>query len=227
MLLVLQLNNLLSENLSPPTLLGQIPNISAAFNSSTHQYDLSVYFANATSYAISPAVEAGWSFNTSSGMLTIDTDDEDTFGPFTVTATNANGDTDSNAFTVRISAWDQAGYVGGTAISAEGVMGTTFLDDSTPVPAASFMLNGFKHDDTGRRYVALWPASNQVTYHGPVARRSDGAMIIDPSGTTVIKPSGWALTYRGEVIAAVDTPDLVHSGYGLLSTGKLCVSDVS
>jgi hypothetical protein len=86
-----------------PVLVGQLPNISAAFNSSTHQYDLGFYFSGATSYAISPAIEPGWSFNTSSGLLTIDTDDANTFGPYTVTATNANGSTPGNAFTVKVS----------------------------------------------------------------------------------------------------------------------------
>lgn len=86
-----------------PVLIGSIPNISAAFDSGTHQYDLSEYFSGATSYAIDPAVEAGWSFNTGTGVLEIDTDDESTFGPYTVTATNASGSTASNAFTVKVS----------------------------------------------------------------------------------------------------------------------------
>ena len=85
---------------SAPTLLGSIPNLSAAFDSGTHQYDLSQYFANADTYAIDPALETGWSFDTNTGILTIDTDVEDTFGPFTVTATNGNGDTESNAFLI-------------------------------------------------------------------------------------------------------------------------------
>lgn len=85
---------------SPPVLLSSIPNLSAALDSGTHQYELGDYFSGATSYAIAPAVEAGWTFSTTTGQLEIDTDAEDTFGPYTVTATNANGDTDSNAFLV-------------------------------------------------------------------------------------------------------------------------------
>jgi len=85
-----------------PTLLGSIPNLSAAYDSGTYQYDLSEYFSGATSYAIDPAVEAGWSFNTGTGILEIDTDAEDVFGPYVVTATNATGNTDSNAFTVNV-----------------------------------------------------------------------------------------------------------------------------
>jgi hypothetical protein len=87
----------------PPVLLGSIPNLSAAFDTGAHQYELGDYFSGATSYAIAPAVEAGWTFNTTTGQLEIDTDDEGTFGPYTVTATNGNGSTDSNAFTVKVS----------------------------------------------------------------------------------------------------------------------------
>lgn len=110
MLLALQLNNLLESGggASAPTLLDQIPNLSAAFDSGTHQYDLSDYFANADTYAIDPAVETGWSFDTGTGILEIDTDVEDTFGPYVVTATNAQGDTDSNGFTVSVSQSDDA-----------------------------------------------------------------------------------------------------------------------
>lgn len=212
---------------APPVLLGQIPNLSAQFDSGTHQFDLSEYFANADTYAISPAVETGWSLDANTGILTIDTDDEDTFGPYTVTATNGNGDTDSNTFTVRVSAWDQAGWIGGTAVSADGVMGTTFLDDSTPVPAGSFFLGGIAHDGTGRRYVAEWPASNEAYIIGGIAIREDGAMLIDPSGTIVTHLGGIGLTYRGEIVAAVATPDLVHNGIGLKSDGTLCVSETS
>lgn len=86
-----------------PQLVGSIGNISVGADSGTHAYDLAANFAGATSYAISPAVETGWSFNTSSGLLTIDTDAIGSFGPYTVTATNASGDTDSNAFTVKVS----------------------------------------------------------------------------------------------------------------------------
>ncbi len=88
---------------APPALTGQIPNLSAAFNSGTHQFDLSIYATGQTSYSISPALEAGWSLNTSTGELVIDTDDEGTFGPYVLTFTNPQGDTDSNGFTVKVS----------------------------------------------------------------------------------------------------------------------------
>jgi hypothetical protein len=216
-----------AEELEPPVLLANIPNLAAAFDSGEHEYDLSVYFSGATSYAISPAVEDGWDFNTSTGLLTIDTDDEDTFGPFTVTASNDDGETPSNEFTVRVSAWDAVSYYGGTAYSDLGVMGATFLDDETPVPAGAFIRQGFAHDETGRRYVALWPDNDAVTYHAGIARRHDGAMVIAATGTVASRIQGLSLTARGEVIAAVDTPDFIHNGWPVAASGELCLSEVA
>lgn len=103
MLLALQLNNLLETPAAiPPVFSGPIPDISRTENTGTHTYDLGAYFTLATSYAISPSVETGWTFDTGTGELVIDTDAIGTFGPFTVTASNANGDTDSNAFYVAV-----------------------------------------------------------------------------------------------------------------------------
>lgn len=103
MLLALQLNNLLQGGgATTPILLDQIPNVSAGSATGTHAYDLAQYFVGATSYAIAPALETGWSFDTGTGLFTIDTDANGTFGPYTVTATNASGDTASNPFTVKV-----------------------------------------------------------------------------------------------------------------------------
>ena len=88
---------------SPPVFAGTIPNISATEGDSDVITDLSTYFSGATSYSISPAVEAGWNFDTVTGILTVDTDDVNTFGPYTVTGTNAAGSDASNAFSVVIS----------------------------------------------------------------------------------------------------------------------------
>jgi hypothetical protein len=87
---------------SPPVLLSAIPDIVALYDSGEAEYDLSQYFSGATSYSISPALEAGWDFDTDTGILTIDTDDEDVFGPYTVTATNDDGTTDSNTFSITV-----------------------------------------------------------------------------------------------------------------------------
>lgn len=101
MLLPLQQNNLLEAG-GAPTFQGTIPDIFERQNTGSHDYDLSPYFTGADSYSISPAVETGWNFNTSTGVLTIDTDALGLFGPYTVTATNAFGTADSNAFDVEV-----------------------------------------------------------------------------------------------------------------------------
>ncbi len=58
--------------------------------------DLSGYFTGATSYSIAPLVEAGWNFDTGTGILTVDTDVASSFGPYVVTGTNIDGSDDSN-----------------------------------------------------------------------------------------------------------------------------------
>lgn len=103
MLLALQLNNLLETPAAiAPVFSGPIPDISRTLDTGTYQYDLGAYFTGADSYAIAPSVETGWSFDTGAGLLEIDTDALGAFGPFTVTATNVNGDTPSNAFSVAV-----------------------------------------------------------------------------------------------------------------------------
>jgi hypothetical protein len=94
----------LQPQAQPPVATGTIPNIFQRQDTGTFAYDLSVYFSGATSYAIAPAIEAGWTFDVLTAVLVIDTDAIAVFGPFTVTATNASGDTPSNAFTVEVAA---------------------------------------------------------------------------------------------------------------------------
>ncbi len=89
---------------SPPVFAGTISDISKTFGTGTFNFDYSSYFTGATSYSISPSVESGWSFDTSTGILTIDTDDESTFGPYTITGTNAAGSDSSNSFDVEVTA---------------------------------------------------------------------------------------------------------------------------
>lgn len=95
-----------------PILLEQIGNISTGSASGAHAYDFAGYFSGETGYSISPAVETGWTFNTSTGVLTIDTDADGTFGPYTVTASNGAGDVDSNPFTVKVGPVEARAYRG-------------------------------------------------------------------------------------------------------------------
>lgn len=106
MLLVLQQNNLLEAADSAPVFQGTIKDIFERKDTGSHSYDLSPYFLDADTYAISPAVETGWSFDTNTGVLVIDTDALGLFGPYTVTASNAFGDTPSNAFDVEVAKKD-------------------------------------------------------------------------------------------------------------------------
>ena len=98
-----------------PVFTGTIPDISVAENTGTHDYDYSTYFTGATSYSISPAVETGWTFNTSTAELQIDTDEVNTFGPYTITGTNLSGSDSSNAFDIVVTeeAVSEETYSGG------------------------------------------------------------------------------------------------------------------
>lgn len=64
--------------------------------------DLGSYFTGAASYSISPAIEDGWSFSIFTGILTIDTNPVNVFGPFTVTGIAVAGSVNSNQFDVTI-----------------------------------------------------------------------------------------------------------------------------
>lgn len=93
-----------SNVLAPPNFSGTIPDISKTQNTGSFSYALGAYFTGATSYSIAPAVETGWSFDTSTGEFVIDTDAVGLFGGFTVTGTNLAGSADSNSFTVTVTA---------------------------------------------------------------------------------------------------------------------------
>jgi hypothetical protein len=148
---------------------------------------------------------------------------------FTVEATNATG-SDTQELSIEITLppdWEAAGHVGGTAVSATGVMGTIFLEDAEAVPATATRVGGIAHHADGRRYVALWPGSGTPYYRGQIAVRTDGAMLIDPSGAIVSHRGGMGLTYRGEVVVTLDDPQIVHGGFGYRFTGALCVSELA
>jgi hypothetical protein len=85
-----------------PSFIGSIPNITWPQNSGSHAYALGAYFSSATSYSIAPAIEAGWTFNTTTADFSVDTDAAGVFGPYVVTGTNTIGSADSNGFTVTV-----------------------------------------------------------------------------------------------------------------------------
>ena len=90
------------QGVAAPTFSGTIPDISLSQSLDTTDYDLSTYFTGATSYSIAPAVESGWTFNTSTGVLTVLPDTVGSFGTYVVTGTNSGGTDDSNAFGVTV-----------------------------------------------------------------------------------------------------------------------------
>lgn len=89
---------------APPPLpiVETIEDIEEYVGTGSHEHDLSIYFTYADSFSISPSVEAGWSFDTDTGVLTLDTNIEGEFGPYVVTGTNRSGSTASNEFTVAV-----------------------------------------------------------------------------------------------------------------------------
>ena len=123
--------------------------------------------------------------------------------------------------------WTAFVSLSGTAVDEDGVMGTIFLNDATAVPGTAWFVNGLAHHQDGRRYVALWPGSGTPQYIGPVAVRTDGAMLIDPSGTPTQNFAATALTYRGEVVASTSAPQVWPFGFGHRSTGAMCMSEVA
>jgi len=90
------------DSILAPVQVAAFTTIGAAPNSGTHDFPSGQYFLGETSFSISPALEAGWSFNTSTGLLTIDTDAQGLFGPYTITGINAAGSTPGEPFYVNI-----------------------------------------------------------------------------------------------------------------------------
>jgi len=92
---------------APPTFVQGIPNLAYNINNGVQTYDTSFAFAGTvTSYTIAPALDTGFSFNSVTGVLTVNTAVASvaTHGPYTIIASNGNGNTSSNAFTILISA---------------------------------------------------------------------------------------------------------------------------
>jgi hypothetical protein len=113
--------------LSKPIQTAIIPNLNYRINSGIQLYNTGSAFTSATSYAISPAPDAGISFNTATGVITTDTGVAvaGSHGPYTITATNSNGSTVSNAFTVIIGVGDYC-VDGPRLIESTTALGTTY-----------------------------------------------------------------------------------------------------
>jgi hypothetical protein len=93
---------------TPPTQTNPIPDILVTDVAPSYSFDLAQYFSGAASYSISPAVEAGWSFNAATAQLVIDTDVLGIYGPFALTVFNGSGSIASNQFSVTVAAFAAA-----------------------------------------------------------------------------------------------------------------------
>jgi hypothetical protein len=105
--MLLPLRALLFGGGQPPVFTGPIADVSVTNVQATYSYALASYFAGATHYTISPSLQAGWSFNTATATLTIDTDALGSFGPFAITAFNGTGSTASNLFAITVAQFAQ------------------------------------------------------------------------------------------------------------------------
>lgn len=94
--------------LSKPVQVATIPNLNYRINTGIQTYAAGTAFTSASSYSISPALDAGITFNTATGTITTNTSvaTAGTHGPYTITATNSNGSTISNAFNIVIGIGD-------------------------------------------------------------------------------------------------------------------------
>lgn len=119
---------------APPSQLNPIPDINVTDVQPTYTFDLSVYFGGASSFSISPAVETGWSFNTTTGELVVDTDVLGLYGPFALTVFNGTGSIASNSFTVNVQAFASAPLFSGVIPNFSFARNVTI----TPVDASVY-----------------------------------------------------------------------------------------
>jgi hypothetical protein len=86
---------------SPPVFTGTVDDIRVREKSGTYTYDYSGYFTGTVdSYSINPAIPTGYSFDTATGVLIVDSKYKGVFGGFVITATNTGGSDSTNSFTV-------------------------------------------------------------------------------------------------------------------------------
>lgn len=88
----------------PPVLVEQLPDITVKVNSGVYTYPLAPYFAGETSFS-SSTLATGFTLNTSTGVLTVDSGAEvaGTYGPYTISGINSSGTTAGNAIHIKLS----------------------------------------------------------------------------------------------------------------------------
>lgn len=87
---------------NPPVLIAPIPSREFVQDAAIAAFDTGAYFTGATSYALTGTLPAGLSFNTGTGVISGTPTAVETATGLYVTATNADGSTDSGTFFIRI-----------------------------------------------------------------------------------------------------------------------------
>jgi hypothetical protein len=85
-----------------PVQVDQVPNIVVKANTGSYDFPLEQYFTGETSFSITGSA-IGITFNTTTGVLTVNSATASGTSTFTVTAINGAGSTVGNSFTVKIS----------------------------------------------------------------------------------------------------------------------------
>lgn len=119
---------------APPTQLAPIPDIDVTDVQASYTYTLGSYFSGASSFSISPSGATGWSFSTTTGVLTIDTDVLGLYGPFAITAFNGSGSIASNTFTINVRTFASAPLFSGVIPNFSFARNVAI----TPVDASSY-----------------------------------------------------------------------------------------
>ncbi len=134
---------------------------------------------------------------------------------------------DPDAFDLGTSTWTEAGFSGGWAVNSDGIAGTIFLDDVTPVPGGAIRLNGFAYSAQGMRYVCAFPGDSIVEYQIGISRRPDGATCIEAAGTGAGYSGGITVTSLGEILVSTGSPVTYIAGIGFDVDDRLCVTELS
>lgn len=116
-----------SALLAPPTFNLLIPTLVYNKNNGVQTYNAGASFTGATSYALSPAPDTGISINSLTGVISTDTVAAAVgpHGPYTVVATNSNGSTISNLFTIAVNSGTY-NVDGPRVIKSTTALGTTY-----------------------------------------------------------------------------------------------------
>jgi hypothetical protein len=113
-------------------------------------------------------------------------------------------------------------YLGGTAVDRYGRMVTSFIEPDELLVVPHF-IEGFAHDESGRRLVTTWPPD--VDYLAGLAVRYDGVQVIAPDTAPDGAVCGIPVTYRGETCVSDNFPTQWVEGFGKDAQGLLCVTD--